>query len=657
MFAAIASLDAANAQTSYQHAIPAGNGLLTAPTTKGGQPGIFSPGNMAAQNANSVQITGGSGIFTGTLAAGNGSGPAAAFLNGAPSSARQIKIQSNGSQVWSFGTNTSAESGDNEGANFVINSYSDSGTFINSLLVANRAGPYFGKGGPNIVTLAPFSQQADNATSPGGTSGDYIQTYDTQPAYTLDNTPVSVTSGSTTATIAWTGCCASGNSPLRGGYGAYVKLVGIGTVGGVTIDGNYVVGGFPDANHFTITLPTAATSTAIGGNSGATAQPEFSTYGVRLGVTVTSPAPGYSLGFGEYYNANPNSGISAAADYESQFLLAASPVDPNFTGSWSMTGVEQDYLNRGKDEGYSPELYTAPERTVGQWLGPWPVDQFNNGGAGHPWNTIIGIFNGKEQGNGLDIGSYTGFDITEDALMGQDQDPNGHGGVGVVEYGSFIPELANYVHTTSGSSTVQLAMPTWFTQYADTTFSVYMPTSFTLFGVTLSAGYHAITAIAPGLISVAGSGPASASGVGGNAGWLAVKQFEPYAPMDFYGSWRHGISTEDFHSLDGSIINTQPGNGLLWNDGTGSASVTSTELSLGNITVDLNPAGSGLIEANGVTQLRDYTVGTLPTCNAGSSGELAYVTDATSPTYNATITGGGTIPALALCNGTNWTAH
>ena len=51
------------------------------------------------------------------------------------------------------------------------------------------------------------------------------------------------------------------------------------------------------------------------------------------------------------------------------------------------------------------------------------------------------------------------------------------------------------------------------------------------------------------------------------------------------------------------------------------------------------------------------TVSTLPACNAGAKGTVVYVTDANSPTWNATLSGGGSTAVLGQCNGTNWTAH
>lgn len=53
----------------------------------------------------------------------------------------------------------------------------------------------------------------------------------------------------------------------------------------------------------------------------------------------------------------------------------------------------------------------------------------------------------------------------------------------------------------------------------------------------------------------------------------------------------------------------------------------------------------------------NFLVSQLPACNAGLKGSLLAVSDATAPTYNATLTGGGAVQVLAQCNGTNWTAH
>jgi len=53
-----------------------------------------------------------------------------------------------------------------------------------------------------------------------------------------------------------------------------------------------------------------------------------------------------------------------------------------------------------------------------------------------------------------------------------------------------------------------------------------------------------------------------------------------------------------------------------------------------------------------------YTVATLPTTPPNAAaGNWAYVTDATSPTYLGTLTGGGSVVCPVFYNGTSWVAH
>ena len=53
-------------------------------------------------------------------------------------------------------------------------------------------------------------------------------------------------------------------------------------------------------------------------------------------------------------------------------------------------------------------------------------------------------------------------------------------------------------------------------------------------------------------------------------------------------------------------------------------------------------------------RLKGYTVAGLP---AGTQGDLAFVTDANAPTYNATVAGGGAFVIPVFYNGTNWVCH
>ena len=53
-------------------------------------------------------------------------------------------------------------------------------------------------------------------------------------------------------------------------------------------------------------------------------------------------------------------------------------------------------------------------------------------------------------------------------------------------------------------------------------------------------------------------------------------------------------------------------------------------------------------------RLKSYTVATLP---AGTQGDTAFVTDAVSPTYLGTLTGGGSVVCPVFFNGTVWVSH
>jgi ABC-type amino acid transport substrate-binding protein len=56
----------------------------------------------------------------------------------------------------------------------------------------------------------------------------------------------------------------------------------------------------------------------------------------------------------------------------------------------------------------------------------------------------------------------------------------------------------------------------------------------------------------------------------------------------------------------------------------------------------------------GAIQLPGSTVAQLPACDTYNFGILRAVTDATTPTFNATAVGGGAVKALVVCNGTTW---
>lgn len=71
-----------------------------------------------------------------------------------------------------------------------------------------------------------------------------------------------------------------------------------------------------------------------------------------------------------------------------------------------------------------------------------------------------------------------------------------------------------------------------------------------------------------------------------------------------------------------------------------------------------NGAGAALFSVGqGGPKLAGYTVATLPNCSSTRPGIMAYVTDATAPTYNGALVGGGAVTVPVFCNGTTWTSH
>jgi hypothetical protein len=67
--------------------------------------------------------------------------------------------------------------------------------------------------------------------------------------------------------------------------------------------------------------------------------------------------------------------------------------------------------------------------------------------------------------------------------------------------------------------------------------------------------------------------------------------------------------------------------------------------------------GIGISGANtiGYFQPQPGLTAALPTCNSGSEGQIAAVTDASAVTWGSTFTGGSTNHILAYCGGTSWT--
>lgn len=73
-----------------------------------------------------------------------------------------------------------------------------------------------------------------------------------------------------------------------------------------------------------------------------------------------------------------------------------------------------------------------------------------------------------------------------------------------------------------------------------------------------------------------------------------------------------------------------------------------------NIGININTKGTGQVVIGAPVKLKGYTVATLPT---GVVGDLAYVTDALTPSFGIALVGGGAVTTTAFYNGTNWVAQ
>jgi hypothetical protein len=102
-------------------------------------------------------------------------------------------------------------------------------------------------------------------------------------------------------------------------------------------------------------------------------------------------------------------------------------------------------------------------------------------------------------------------------------------------------------------------------------------------------------------------------------------------------------------NLIGPIISVGNTTSVASQTGTGTKFVMDTSPSL--ITPNVGVAMGTSLELTTTLKTGGYTVATLPT---GTVGMRTYVTNATAPTYNAALVGGGAVTVPVFYNGTSW---
>jgi hypothetical protein len=125
-----------------------------------------------------------------------------------------------------------------------------------------------------------------------------------------------------------------------------------------------------------------------------------------------------------------------------------------------------------------------------------------------------------------------------------------------------------------------------------------------------------------------------------------------------------GITAFNSSAGNSSLENFSGGSGLTgisWQSDTGLSRTLADTIAVGN---GAQGDFSGSLKLTNVTTatILPTTIysaaGTpLPSCVTGIKGELAVVSDATTPTYMGTYTSGGAVVAAVICNGSAWLTH
>lgn len=140
--------------------------------------------------------------------------------------------------------------------------------------------------------------------------------------------------------------------------------------------------------------------------------------------------------------------------------------------------------------------------------------------------------------------------------------------------------------------------------------------------------------------------------------WVPVSNDGPFQ----LGTCNTGTPTARYIQGEGSRSGTDSNVGgadfyVRANLGTGTGTQNKVVLQSSIATTSGTGAQSfatGLTITGGVAKLAVYTVSTLPTCSVVGAGSQAFVSDATAPTYNGALTGGGSVGVPVTCDGTAW---
>ena len=604
---------AINSATSGGPFLPLSGGTVIGGTTFSGSGTSLTVTNNATINGGAVINGGISGwglnLTNAGLIVGGSTAAGAVRLIGPTGFNRDIQFYSPGGlgHRWDFGMGVTLETGNSAGSNLRMDAYDDNGGYAGALSIASRRSGPLGQGTPWYSYFGPWRQSTPLAARGGGVIGndqEFISNGDVQPTVTLAANPLAVVSGSAVVTVMWAGSVSSSQiaAVSEGGWDTWVNIGGATATGGITVNGWYQVTSTVDGDHFTIHHSANATATvAAGGGSSVTIRPSVVTQVNKVVSTIRTAANGFPLQTTELLNIDPEVfvplGSANYSRYEHRWSWTVGPNPGGTLYQWSLGCWEWDLTNRGVDVGYSPSLYGSYNGTVAFWVGPVDIPSWaTGGGTATNWNTVYTVF----QTNGQ-FGVYDAFSTQPNSLVGAARDPTGHGGVAFDAIGAEFN--AGSFSTSVGTSTITVhtKVGTQVVQANGNQIWLGGPPQ-TLAGVTFGGAVYTMSNVndAAGTFTITGTGTASSSTTGGAITWFAFSNLVPYAPFQLSGSFKHGlISSTTSRVESGLIVETQPGNGVGWNDGTGIASVNSSSISAGNLNVDLWPVGTGSVQAHG----------------------------------------------------------
>jgi hypothetical protein len=552
--------------------------------------------NWNNSNIRLAHAAGSLSLLGGEFLIGNSASTSSAIrLNAASGTARNFFVQTASVNRWLHAYSVS-ETGSNIGSSWAVTPYTDAGVQRAVMLDARRGSGLFGGGEGYYAKFAPMVQSTARATYPAGVIGnerDWGDTSDAQPSTTLGANPISVTAGSPTVTITWTGACVTTGPIGSGTYEVWVNLTGVTAVGGITPTGWLQVQSRPTADTFTVTWTSNASSTATGGGSSVVVTPSFSTAHDKIYSVATSPADGYSVQRMSLYAANPTVfKTSNGPSYQQNWSVYNSAVTADTSTAYTSTFHEIDLVNRGPDEGYGPDLYQSPRASKGFWAGAY-ANVFSwvpGGGTAKNWNTVYSIYS---QG-GL-VGNYTGYSVQPLALASSASDPSGQGGTGIDIFGNAIYLFANGFTTSIGTATVSVHAWVYGMQTMVNGDTIYIPKSYTISGVTFGNASYTVANVnlSAGTFDITGTGSAAASISGGGTGqYILFEKHTPQSPFQIWGGFEHGIRTKFAKFNSGYLIDTQPGAGIRWDNGTATATITATGTG-SNVDLILTTSGTG----------------------------------------------------------------